>query len=120
MSGGSTCAPTRHGTGPASWTPPRRSSPNSGRAPPPRRRAGVAIGTVFRHFPTKNELLAAIMKRLLDRLAASAGQLGGGDGLFAFFTGLVAEAADKRAVVELLARGGVEIRLPETVGLLES
>lgn len=84
------------------------------------RRAGVAIGTVFRHFPTKNDLLAAIMKRLLDRLTASAGRLGGADGLFAFFTGMVAEAAGKRAVIELLARGGVEIRLPETVGVLES
>ena len=32
------------------------------------RRAGVAIGTVFRHFPTKDDLLAAIMKRLLAQL----------------------------------------------------
>lgn len=84
------------------------------------RRAGVAIGTVFRHFPTKNDLLAAIMKRLLARLAETAGRLGGPDGLFTFFTGLVTEAAAKRAVVELLARGGVEIRLPETVRILES
>jgi len=28
------------------------------------RRAGVAIGTVFRHFPTKADLLSALMKRL--------------------------------------------------------
>ncbi|HVV20388.1 MAG TPA: helix-turn-helix domain-containing protein, partial [Pseudonocardiaceae bacterium] len=27
-------------------------------------RAGVAIGTVFRHFPTKRDLLAAIMRGL--------------------------------------------------------
>ena len=33
-------------------------------------RAGVAIGTVFRHFPTKDALLAAMMKELLARLAA--------------------------------------------------
>ncbi|KUL24932.1 TetR/AcrR family transcriptional regulator [Actinoplanes awajinensis] len=83
------------------------------------RRAGVAIGTVFRHFPTKNDLLAAIMKRLLARLVAEAGELGGGDGLFTFFSRLVAQAAGKRSVVDLLARAGVEIRLPDTVGHLE-
>ncbi|MDI6097950.1 helix-turn-helix domain-containing protein [Actinoplanes sp. NEAU-A12] len=82
------------------------------------RRAGVAIGTVFRHFPTKDDLLAAIMKRLLARLAASAGRLGGPDGLFEFFTGMVAEAAGIRAVVDLLARGGTDIRLPDAVGPL--
>ncbi|TWG23835.1 TetR/AcrR family transcriptional regulator [Actinoplanes teichomyceticus] len=83
------------------------------------RRAGVAIGTVFRHFPTKNDLLAAIMKRLLARLVAEAGQLGGGDGLFDFFRRLVAQAAGKRSVVDLLARAGVDVRLPDAVGHLE-
>ncbi|MEV0721086.1 helix-turn-helix domain-containing protein [Asanoa sp. NPDC050611] len=29
-------------------------------------RAGVAIGTVFRHFPTKDDLLRAVLK---DRIA---------------------------------------------------
>jgi AcrR family transcriptional regulator len=84
------------------------------------RRAGVAIGTVFRHFPTKDDLLAAIMKRLLARLAEAAGSFGGGDGLFAFFTDVVAEAAGIRAVVDLLARGGTDVRLPEAVAPLTS
>jgi AcrR family transcriptional regulator len=83
------------------------------------RRAGVAIGTVFRHFPTKNDLLAAIMKRLLARLVAEAGELSGADGLFEFFDRLVAQAAGKRSVVELLARAGVDVRLPDAVGHLE-
>ena len=83
------------------------------------RRAGVAIGTVFRHFPTKNDLLTAIMKRLLARLVAEAGELGGPDGLFRFFERLVAQAAGKRSVVELLARAGVDVRLPEAVRHLE-
>src|SRR5215211_8227405 len=51
-------------------------------------RAGVAIGTIFRHFPTKDALLAAIMKRLLARLVEEAGRLSGADGLFTFFTRL--------------------------------
>jgi AcrR family transcriptional regulator len=80
------------------------------------RRAGVAIGTVFRHFPTKNDLLAAIMKRLLDRLITEAGE----QDLFAFFTHMVAQAAAKKTVVDLLAGAGVDIRLPEAVGHLET
>ncbi|MFB9332816.1 TetR/AcrR family transcriptional regulator [Actinoplanes octamycinicus] len=83
------------------------------------RRAGVAIGTVFRHFPTKDDLLAAIMKQLLVRLVTEAGELGGGDGLFEFFRRLVTQAADKRSVVELLARADVDIRLPDAIGHLE-
>jgi AcrR family transcriptional regulator len=77
------------------------------------RRAGVAIGTVFRHFPTKDDLLAAIMKRLLARLVEEAAE----HDLFAFFTHVVAQAAAKKTVVDLLP---VDIRLAEAVGHLES
>jgi AcrR family transcriptional regulator len=79
------------------------------------RRAGVAIGTVFRHFPTKGDLLAAIMKRLLSRLVEDAGK----HDLFTFFTHMVAQAAAKKTVVDLLAGSGVDIRLPDAVGHLE-
>lgn len=83
------------------------------------RRAGVAIGTVFRHFPTKQDLLTAIMKRLLARLIAEAAELTGPDGLFEFFTRLVAQAAAKRSVVELLSHSGVEVQLPQAVTHLD-
>ena len=67
--------------------------------------AGVAIGTIFRHFPTKADLLAAIMKdtlaRLAERMAAPDATLIGA------FTALVAEAAAKRSVVDLLP--GLEV-----------
>jgi AcrR family transcriptional regulator len=66
------------------------------------RLAGVAIGTVFRHFPTKDDLLAAILKRLLARLAEDAATLGGADGLHTFFGRLVEEAAARRTVVNLV------------------
>jgi AcrR family transcriptional regulator len=68
-------------------------------------RAGVAIGTVFRHFPTKDDLLRAIMKNLLARLVDEVDTLADADdgtGFYRFFADLVAEAAAKRAVVELL------------------
>lgn len=79
------------------------------------RRAGVAIGTVFRHFPTKDDLLAAIMKGLLAQLVEEAGK----HDLFAFFTHMVAQAAAKKTVVDLLAGSGVDIRLPDAVGHLQ-
>ncbi|MFI8805301.1 TetR/AcrR family transcriptional regulator [Micromonospora chalcea] len=79
------------------------------------RRAGVAIGTVFRHFPTKEDLLAALMKRLLAQLTEEAGR----HDLFGFFRRTVAQAAAKKTAVELLAGSGVDIRLPDAVGHLE-
>ncbi|GAA3927839.1 helix-turn-helix domain-containing protein [Actinoplanes auranticolor] len=77
------------------------------------RLAGVAIGTVFRHFPTKEDLLAAILKRLLARLAEDAAGLGGADGLHTFFTRLVQQAAARRMVVDL-----VGVSVPAAVGRL--
>jgi len=85
-------------------------------------RAGVAIGTVFRHFPTKNDLLRAIMKDLLLRLTDEVNTLNtDGDpatALFAFFTRMVEQAAAKKTVVELLTRTGVEVQVAEPVQAL--
>ncbi|MDN3354499.1 TetR/AcrR family transcriptional regulator [Actinomadura sp. DC4] len=82
-------------------------------------RAGVAIGTVFRHFPTKQALLQAIMKELLSRLTEEADALTAegpaGDALFTFFSGLVAQAAHKKTVVELLAETGIDLQLADAV-----
>jgi AcrR family transcriptional regulator len=75
------------------------------------RRAGVAIGTVFRHFPTKDDLLAAIMKELAARFAAEVETLarqGDPGALFDFFGNVVGQASAKRTVVELL---DVDIRV---------
>jgi len=85
-------------------------------------RAGVAIGTVFRHFPTKNDLLRAIMKDLLRRLTEEVVSLGAdGDpatALFAFFTRMVEQAAAKKAVVDLLAGAGTDLQVAEPVQAL--
>jgi AcrR family transcriptional regulator len=82
------------------------------------RRAGVAIGTVFRHFPAKDDLLRAIMKDLLQRLADEVTALADeGDpstALFAFFTRMVAQAAAKKTVIDLLARTGTEIQVAQS------
>jgi AcrR family transcriptional regulator len=38
-------------------------------------RAGVGQGTAFRHFPTKEDLIAATVRDMLDRITATATQL---------------------------------------------
>ncbi|MGW4641135.1 TetR/AcrR family transcriptional regulator [Sphaerisporangium sp. NPDC004334] len=88
------------------------------------RRAGVAVGTVFRHFPTKSDLLAAIMKELQGRLAARAETLAAeGDpaALFTFFAEVVERAAGARTVVHLLAADGTDVGVaPQIAGLGEA
>ncbi len=39
------------------------------------RRAGLGIGTLYRHFPTREALLAAVYRREVDQLAAAADRL---------------------------------------------
>jgi AcrR family transcriptional regulator len=86
------------------------------------RRAGVAIGTVFRHFPAKDDLLRAILKDLLQRLAVQVTALSAdGDpatALFEFFTSMVGQAAAKKTVIDLLAEAGTDVRVAESAGAL--
>ncbi|MWA02552.1 TetR family transcriptional regulator [Actinomadura sp. LD22] len=78
------------------------------------RRAGVGIGTVFRHFPTKESLLEAVLVALLDRLAGEARELASaadpGAAFFGFFARVVSQASTKQAVTEALAEAGVDAR----------
>jgi AcrR family transcriptional regulator len=87
-------------------------------------RAGVAVGTVFRHFPTKTDLLRAIMKELLQRLSAQVRSLAdNGDpatALFDFFTGMVEEAASQRTVVELLAATGLDVPIAAPIASFQT
>jgi AcrR family transcriptional regulator len=85
--------------------------------------AGVAVGTVFRHFPTKQDLLSAIVKDLLARLTAEVAELAEGDpatALFDFFARVVEQAAAKQAVVELLAQNGVRVGVADPVRALRN
>ncbi|MFA1550353.1 TetR/AcrR family transcriptional regulator [Actinomadura chokoriensis] len=82
------------------------------------RKAGVGIGTVFRHFPTKESLLEAVLVALLERLAAEAAELRSsadpGAAFFGFFSRVVSQAATKQAITEALAEAGIDAR--ETTG----
>jgi AcrR family transcriptional regulator len=74
-------------------------------------RAGVGIGTVFRHFPSKEALLQALLERGFAQLAAEADALAvddRGDALFHFFERLVILAGKKRVLVDAVAAGGVD------------
>jgi AcrR family transcriptional regulator len=68
-------------------------------------RAGVAVGTVFRHFPTKDALLVAIMKESLQDLTELAAETN----LFDFISAVVDEAVRTRTVVAALAGSEVDV-----------
>jgi AcrR family transcriptional regulator len=78
------------------------------------REAGVGIGTLFRHFPTKEALFEAVLVARLRRLADEAAALilsdEPGAAFFAFFTHVVEQAADKQAVSDALASAGIDPR----------
>jgi AcrR family transcriptional regulator len=73
------------------------------------RLAGVGIATVFRHFPSKRELLRAVVVARLDGLRDRARTLAADDAtdpgaaFVAFFTEVVDGATHKLTVVEALA-----------------
>ncbi|WP_437585838.1 TetR/AcrR family transcriptional regulator [Sorangium sp. So ce1000] len=82
-------------------------------------RAGVAIGTVFRHFPTKPELLKAVVMNLLDRLIAEADAMVGDPdavaALFEFCARVMEIGAQNRAVFARLAETGVQVRVGDAL-----
>lgn len=74
------------------------------------RRAGVGVGTVFRHFPTKEALLQAILEERLTRLAEEAERLAEeadpGAGLYGLFARMVEQSAAKKTYAQALADAG--------------
>ena len=86
-------------------------------------RAGVAIGTVFRHFPTKEALLQALVGDLVRKLEGEITTLvTDGDpttGLFTFFTSMVEQAAAKKTVVDLLAASGIDLPVAKPIHALQ-
>ncbi|GAA2412277.1 TetR/AcrR family transcriptional regulator [Actinomadura vinacea] len=82
-------------------------------------RAGVAIGTVFRHFPTKPELLQAVVMNLLDRLITEVDALVNDPdavtALFEFCTRVMSISAQNRAVFERLAETGTRVHVGDAL-----
>lgn len=78
------------------------------------RAAGVGIGTVFRHFPTKEDLLEAVLAGRLRRLTAEAAALADaddpGEAFYTFFTRVVEESPTKNAYVDALTKAGADVQ----------
>ncbi|MEU9074077.1 TetR/AcrR family transcriptional regulator [Kitasatospora sp. NPDC004745] len=76
------------------------------------RAAGVGVGTLFRHFPTKEALLEAVMVRRLETIAARTAELtAGAEPAEAFFDGfrlVIDQSAGKDEFTQALAAAGVD------------
>lgn len=76
-------------------------------------KAGVGVGTLYRHFPTKEKLFEAILiARLVDIAADARARMDAQDpgaAFFAFLRHLVEESASKRDLIQALLNAGVEI-----------
>jgi AcrR family transcriptional regulator len=69
-------------------------------------RAGVGAGTVYRHFPSKEMLLEAVLAEHVDSLAAAAARWAAraapGDALFGFLLEVIEKSAGRRDVCDAL------------------
>ncbi|BCJ39362.1 TetR family transcriptional regulator [Actinoplanes ianthinogenes] len=75
------------------------------------RRAGVGVGTVYRHFATKEALYAAIVSARVDDLLESAAGLREPEtAFFTFFARIVADAGSKKALTDALRHAGVDVK----------
>ncbi|SEE45573.1 transcriptional regulator, TetR family [Streptomyces sp. 2131.1] len=78
-------------------------------------RAGVAIGTVFRHFPTKPDLLRAVVMSVQDHIAAEVDVMVldqvAPTALFDFCSLVMEAGAAHRDVFERLVETGVQARV---------
>jgi AcrR family transcriptional regulator len=76
-------------------------------------RAGVGVGTIYRHFPTKETLFQAIVLDHLERLVGRARQLAGAEdaceALFGFLREIVEESEHKRDLVDALVGAGIDV-----------
>lgn len=78
------------------------------------RRAGVGAGTVYRHFPTKEELFRAVIEdriqRIVDDGYALLESVGPGEAVLTFLRSIVLEwGATNRGLADALAGFGIDI-----------
>ena len=75
-------------------------------------RAGVGVGTVYRHFPTKAALFEAVvvarLEALLDRARQLATASDPGQAVFTFVAEVAELAAHKKDFADEMARAGVD------------
>ena len=78
------------------------------------RRAGVGVGTVYRHFPTKEALAEAVVVTRMQMLVDEAGVLAQSDdpgGAFFDFLALLSKSgSEKRDLMDALSGAGIEVK----------
>jgi AcrR family transcriptional regulator len=83
------------------------------------RRAGLGVGTLYRHFPTKETLFEAIvvgrMQDLLDDAVAGAESADPGGAFFGFLARMVDQGAAKKDFLSALADAGADLHRIATV-----
>ena len=77
-------------------------------------RAGLGVGTLYRHFPTKEALYEAIVMARLDTLLETVRTLkdaaDAGEALFSFLREFAGHASAKRDLFEALGSAGIDIK----------
>jgi len=77
------------------------------------RRAGLCVGTLYRHFPTKEALFEAIvigrMQALVDEARACLGAKEPGEAFFGLLGRMIQEGALKRDFIDALAGTGFDV-----------
>lgn len=77
-------------------------------------RAGVGVGTLYRHFPTKEDLFEAIVMARLEELVNLARAYGDaddpGEALFSFLHEFAREASAKRDLFEAMGSAGIDFK----------
>jgi AcrR family transcriptional regulator len=78
------------------------------------RRAEVGVGTLYRHFPTKEALYAAVVLSRLEAATARAQELAKapdpGEAFFVFLEHLVKIGSMKKDLMEALAASGADVK----------
>ncbi|HEX4447495.1 MAG TPA: helix-turn-helix domain-containing protein [Polyangiaceae bacterium] len=78
------------------------------------RRAGLGVGTLYRHFPTKEALLEAILVTRMEQVTEDARALAesddAGGAFFGFLARLGEEGIAKKDLIEALARAGFDLK----------
>lgn len=77
------------------------------------RSAGVGVGTIYRHFPTKEELFGAVMYNHKVRLIDEANKLlrhnDPGEAFFHYFINIIQEGIANKAITDALAGSGLKM-----------
>jgi len=77
-------------------------------------RAGVGVGTLYRHFPTKEALFEAIVLTRLEDLVAEATACGeaddAGEVFFSFLRKFAGKVSNKHDLVDALGAQGIDIK----------